>query len=392
MPASGREDALYFVDQLEASGGTNIHDALLEASEMISDSDRGMIVFITDGLPSAGVQDEGAIRKAVDKSLAGRARIFSFGVGYDVNTMLLDGLSHDSGAPADYISPEENIEERVSTFYDRVRHPLLTDLSFEINGADTYAFAPNELTDLYKGGQLIIAGRYRRPGVARFELKGRRGGAAESFSYDLNFPQRERGQEFVARLWATRRVGRLLDEIRMNGENKELKQEIVALAKEFGLVTPYTSYLVQEEEQLAQDVMLRMQGAPSADMLMAAGASAYRESASTGAGAVAASKAIQAMEEADRVSSNSSAVAVSGRTLRFDGSAWADVDYESSEKAVEIKMGSDAYFAMLRLYPEVLDFARLGSDVTFFLNDRFVRIGDAGLEQATELELRRVLG
>ena len=384
MPASARGDAVYFVDQLEASGGTNIHAALIAATKMISDSERGMIVFITDGLPSAGIQDEGAIRKDVAKVLDGKARVFSFGVGYDVNTMLLDGLSHDTGAPAGYISPEENIEERISAFYDRVRHPLLTDLTFELEGAEAYAFAPRHLTDLYKGGQLIIAGRYRRPGDSRLILRGRRNGQAESFTYTVDFPERERGKDFVARLWATRRVGQLLDEIRMNGENAEMKNEVIALAKEFGLVTPYTSYLVQEEEILAQDVMLRPETGGRRDLLMSAGADAFLSRAASGAPAVAASKAIQEMAEADQISSPTHLTSINGRTLRFDGRAWQDVEF--SGEPVKIKMGSDAYFALLRRYPEALEFAMLGPEVTFLLEGKYVRIGDEGIASDEEFD------
>src|SRR5690606_16826424 len=145
---------------------------------------------------------------------------------------------------ADYISPDENIEARVSTFYEKVRYPVLTGLTFDLDGADAYAFAPAALPDLYRGGQLILAGRYRRPGEARLTLRGHADGREQAFTYTFRFPEAERERDFVARLWATRRVGQLLDDLRMNGENAELKDEVIALAKEFGLVTPYTSYLV----------------------------------------------------------------------------------------------------------------------------------------------------
>ncbi len=395
LPSSSRRDALYFVDQLEASGGTNIHDALVSAAEMIDGSKRGMVVFLTDGLPSTGVTDEGEIRRTASAAFDGPARVFSFGVGYDVNTRLLDGLSRSTGAPADYISPNENIEERVSTFYEKIRHPLLTDLSFELTGGETYAFAPRSLTDLYRGSQLIVAGRYRQPGDARLVLSGLQDGRRVTFNYDLDFSDEVRERDFVARLWATRRVGQLLDEVRMNGETSALKEEIVALAKEFGLVTPYTSYLVQEEESMAEDVMLRPQDRRGTADMMAAGAHAYRSNASSGASAVAASKAIRAMEAAETVYAPSSHhyATIQGRLMKREASgAWLDDAFVEGDEVIGIKMGSDAYFALLRAYPDAIEFARLGNEITFALGERFVRIGESGLTNATVEELHRMIG
>src|SRR5690606_3249409 len=111
-PASAADDALYFVDQLEASGGTNIHAALLKAAEMLQGSARGLVVFVTDGLPSVGTRDESVIRKDVAKALPEDTRLFAFGVGYDVNTRLLDGLADESGTFADFISPDESVDTR----------------------------------------------------------------------------------------------------------------------------------------------------------------------------------------------------------------------------------------------------------------------------------------
>lgn len=396
---SSRNDALYFVDQLEARGGTNIHDALLAAVDMLETSERGMIVFLTDGLPSSGVTDEGEIRRAVAQANDAGLRIFSFGVGYDVNTRLLDGLSRESEAFADYISPEENIEERVATFYDKVRYPVMTDVSFQLDGADAYAFAPATLPDLYRGGQLILTGRYRRPGEARLTLRGQVDGRPETMTYTVRLPEAERERDFVARLWATRRVGQLLDDIRLHGENAELKDEVVALAKEFGLVTPYTSYLVQEEEAMAEN-----RGRPgrldldaSLDVAPAAPAAEKAMAQTTGAAAVQLSRSIRAMQEAETVVPTAAPpglVTVQGRTLRrTPEDAWVDVDFEAGkDEPLQLQFASDAYFAFLRLYPEAHDFARLGDTVTFRLKDRYVQVGKTGRAQIDEAELQRLFG
>jgi len=373
-PASARDDALYFVDQLEASGGTNINEALLAAANLLQGT-AGTIVFITDGLPSIGITDEADIRANVQEANAG-VRVFSFGVGYDVNTRLLDGLSANSGGFADYISLEENIETRIASFFDKVRYPVMTNLRLELTGADAYAIVPKILPDLYKDTQLIVVGRYRSPGKPLSTLAGRLADQWTIKRYQFRFPTLERDYDFIARLWATRRVGQLLEAIRLNGENKELKDEVIALAKEYGLVTPYTSYLVQEEERFAgnQNVSNRM----DANLSFAPTEAAMQES--TGEMAVEASKQIRAMREAHafaRPTSPNQRIINDRIMLETRDGRWEDSAFDADNNSiVRLRFASDAYFRFLRLYPEARPFARLGSEVTFFFNDVFVQIGD----------------
>ena len=387
------EDAVYFVDHLEARGGTNINEALLTALAMLEDSPHGMVVFLTDGLPTSGEKNEGRIRANVAEANGNDVRIFTFGVGYDVNTRLLDGLSAGTGAFADYISPDENIEERVSTFYEKVRYPVLTDLDVKLSGVDAYAFAPGRLPDLYRGGQLILTGRYRTPGEATLTLRGVLGGERVEKRYTFDFPEVERGRDFTARLWATRRVGGLLDEIRLHGENDELRDEVIALAKEHGLVTPYTSYLVREDERMArvtgQPERRRMPGMIQYEAPMRADAALTQTSGRT---AVEMSKTLRAMREAQVAAApDASGVAVvAGRTMRrtIDG-AWIDDGFDAKKDApVTLKFASDAYFAFLRRYPEARAFARLGDRVTFRFRDRFVQIGPDGATKMSDAAFR----
>lgn len=397
-PASARDDALYFVDQLEAGGGTNINDALQAAVQMLDDSENGLIVFMTDGLPSVGVMDEAKIRANVKAAAGDNVRLFTFGVGYDVNTRLLDGLSGASGAFADYISPEEDIDARIAAFYDKVRYPVMTDLELDLDGVDTYALAPGALPNLYKGHALIVAGRYRGAGPATVTLRGRIEGQRASKRYRFRFPERERERDFVARLWATRRVGQLLEAIRLHGENEELKEEVITLAKEFGLVTPYTSYLVQEEEGTMADEVRMHTPQPRAARQSTWGVSAGEKAmaANTGREAVAASRQIRAMQEADAAPMPPAAglTVVQGRTLRLtEKGAWVDTAFDTtSDDVVRIKFASEAYFTFLRLYPEAREAAHLGDQVTFFFQGRYVQVGDDGETSMTEDRLRTLFG
>lgn len=395
-----REDALWHVDKLEATGGTNINEALRVAADLLRDSkpEQSMIVFLTDGLPTNGVTDEAQIRRNFKQAQRGEVKLFSFGVGFDVNTRLLDGLAKENHAFADYIAPQENLEERVSSFYEKVRYPLLSNLEYEFRGADVRLLSPNRLPDLFKGGQIILAGRYHSAGRVTLHVRGQASARRQSFQYDFNFPEREREREFVARLWATRRVGDLLEDIRMNGENAELKDEVVALAKEFGLVTPYTSYLVQEEEGVQPVTMQRSSERklfrmhsyePQAAPQMAAPSM----SQTSGAEAVAMSKSIRAMKDAEVVAEapRARAATIQSRVLTLSSQeVWRDSEYRDGDKTIKLAFASEAYFTFLRMYPEAREFCKLGKKVLFKFRGQFVEIGESGEKQMSEEKLRTV--
>jgi Ca-activated chloride channel family protein len=281
-----------------------------------------------------------------------------------------------------------------------VRYPVMSNLEFSFRGAEVFALSPNHLPDLFKGGQIILAGRYRDAGRTTLVLRGQAGNERQEFHYDFTFPERERERDFVARLWATRRVGDLLDEIRLHGENSELKNEVIALAKEFGLVTPYTSYLVQEEEM----VTLRERVQPQGVIMMAPGQgeALHRAAAAptmdamqqtSGAGAVQMSKSIRAMKSAEVASESKVAglIVVKGRTLRrhADGS-WMDIDNKNGTETIRLVFASEAYFTFLRVFPEARDFCKLGNKLIFKFRGKFVQIGDSGEKQMSEAQLREM--
>jgi Ca-activated chloride channel homolog len=117
------------------------------------------------------------------------------------------------------------------------------------------------LPDLFKGGQLMVVGRYTGEGAAAVEIEGAVNGHSRKFAQDVKFSADSAATEFIPRLWATRRVGYLLDEIRLHGENPELRDEVTELARRYGIVTPYTAYLIIEDES-RRGVPLTMQSLP----------------------------------------------------------------------------------------------------------------------------------
>jgi Ca-activated chloride channel homolog len=258
-----RARARDFIQGLGARGGTAIYDALRSALGMRPQGDRPfMVIFLTDGLPTIGVTSEDKIVANVREAHAGNTRIFCFGIGHDVNTHLLDKISSETRAVSEYVLPEEDLEIKVSNFFAKISDPVLTHPSIRFDGAvRATRIHPTPLPDLFNGQQLILAGRYSGEGSVTATLEGVEDGKKRSFRYDLNFPQRSLEHTFVARLWATRRVGYLLDEIRLRGESAELRDEVVDLARRYAIVTPYTAYLIVEDER-RRDVATTAQSIP----------------------------------------------------------------------------------------------------------------------------------
>ena len=237
-----------WVDELEATGGTAIN-AALEAALLLrsKDGDRPFtIVFFTDGQPTIGETDGDKIYKNIVAKNSANTRIFTFGVGDDVNTALLDRLAESTRAISAYVRPEEDIAQKVTSLYSKMANPVLTNLKVVTTGdvrlSDIY---PAELPDLFHGGQLVVMGRFTGKGASAIKLTGKIGKETKEFVYETTFPDKtDDAKEFVEQLWARRKVGYLLDQIRVNGEKAELKDEVIALAKKYGITTPYTSYLI----------------------------------------------------------------------------------------------------------------------------------------------------
>jgi Ca-activated chloride channel family protein len=250
VPASREQlsRARHWVDELEATGGTAIDEALTAALDMRShDTSRSFtVVFFTDGQPTIGETDPDNILKGVVGKNTLNTRIFTFGVGDDVNAVLLDKLADQTRALSTYVRPEEDIEVKVSSLYSKISHPVLTNLQLTTGkGVQLSEVYPAHLPDLFHDGQLVVLGRYRGKGHATVILTGKVGKEHREFVYEANFPARTSDEKsFVQDVWARRKVGYLLDQIRTNGEKKELVDEVVALAKKHGITTPYTSYLV----------------------------------------------------------------------------------------------------------------------------------------------------
>lgn len=399
------KNAAYFIDNLRASGGTNINEALRQALQLMkSDDERPTsIVFLTDGLPTEG---ETNIQKILDNLKMEKKdfiRIFSFGVGYDVNTFLLDKLSNDYHGSANYVKPGENIEKEVSTFFAKISSPVLTSpkLAFDSGGVnDVY---PLDLPDIFKGQRVTALGRYRNAGDVEVILSGLQNKQSRKFEYTVHFKRRETDNEFIAKLWANRKISHLMSEIRFKGENKELVESVKQLGLEFGIVTPYTSYLVteQENELAAVDDAIR-RGAGSAiqvrlndqkkareiqaeadeesfgsstffDAVMAAPKAA---SQSSGKSAVMQSRAMKKMKYAEKDKTMIITVQrIADRTFNLRNSIWVESSIDADKKIDRtIKFLSDEYFELLEKVSELRRILSLGEEIIFRWNGKVYKI------------------
>jgi uncharacterized protein YegL len=249
--------ALSFVDKLASNGGTNINEALVTAMKMFQPSGRPQnLVFLTDGQPT-GVIDPDLICKNARAANFANARVFTFGVGTDVNRLLLERLALENRGAVSSIDNQSKLAHEVTTFFAKVSKPVLSDLSVNFGIVQAHRTHPAVLPDLYTRSQIKIFGRYSNPvdiKNATVALTGRMNEQPRQFDFDgLNFPLATSDKDFLPRLWATERVNALLAEIRLNGEREELKQEVIELAREFNLVTPYTSMYVPTAAEAARE-------------------------------------------------------------------------------------------------------------------------------------------
>ena len=251
--AAGDENckkAREWVAQFEASGGTNIEEALQRVFALAADEARSeTILFLTDGRPTVGATDIQALLKLVKDANKRSLRIFTFGVGDDVNTHLLDRMADETGGLPEYVRPSEAMDSKVTRLFTKMSYPVLTDLKIEIPGVKVTDLYPKQPPDLFRGGQVVLLGSYEGSGDSVIRLRGRVGKKAEAFVYEGTFPKKAAERTFIGPLYAHRKVGYLLDQIRLHGEEKELKDEVVRLSLAYGIETPYTSYLVLENEQ-----------------------------------------------------------------------------------------------------------------------------------------------
>jgi Ca-activated chloride channel family protein len=380
-------------------GGTNINQSLLASLRQFSEVDRErpkMLVFMTDGLPTVDETNVSRIIDNVRKATKPGVRLFTFGVGYDVNTALLDKLASENGGVADYVEPKEDLEVKVSNFFSKVNYPVLTDLQLDMGGAQTDLMYPRNIPDVFRGSQVTLIGRYSNESdlnAVHMKLSGKSGGAVRSYTYsNLSFPLRTDANDYLPRLWATRRVGWLMEQVRSNGEQKELRDEIIDLGTRYGIVTPYTSYLALEEGQVSRrDVNNLIMNEPPRPgtglggfkkMSGPSGAPAATPmpQSVTGVDAIQQSKQARAQQERvmlkDEDTRTDAVKRVAGKTFYLIEGVWTDSEFKAETRLPEtvLVFGSDEYFELLKQNPKLGSYFALGERVIVVLDGRVYKV------------------
>jgi Ca-activated chloride channel family protein len=275
LVAANRENldkAEDLVSRIEAAGGTDIHSALAQAMAVVNDTEGGTkerpayVIFVTDGLPTVGKTDATVILADTTAANTRQARIFTLGVGYDVNVQLLDRLVGENRGLSDYVKPNEPLEAKISGLYAKIKNPVMTGLKLEIPGVTIREIYPRNLGDLFEGVQLVVVGRYDSGDAEKLSgrratvtISGKCGDRERKYEYPVTF--REAGVSptdcFVERLWAVRRIGFLLDEIQLHGKTEEVVGEVIRLSRDYGIITPYTSFLADERTRIASEKEMR---------------------------------------------------------------------------------------------------------------------------------------
>ena len=253
-----RDEATGFANGIYPQGGTNIDGALTRALDLVQKSDRpSFIVFLTDGLPTIGETNESKIIAKATEGNKSKARLITFGVGYDVNSRLLDRLSHDNRGQSEFVRPDESIESHVAKVYSRISSPVLSDVKVDFSfeglkvedGKPISRNYPREVHDVFAGEQLVMVGRYKKTGKAKIVVKGKVGDREDKMEFDADLTSKSPDQSlaFVEKLWAMRRIGEIIDQVDLHGKNTELMQELVTLSTKHGILTPYTSFLADDQ-------------------------------------------------------------------------------------------------------------------------------------------------
>ena len=391
-----------FINDLKPVGGTNIEEALdLALKEKRNSNRTHLIVFITDGKPTIGeIADENLLKK-IEKLNKENIRIFTFGIGNEINTHLLDKITEQTKAFRTYISENEDIEVKVSSFYDKVQSPVLTNLSLSFGGGKkTFQTYPNNLPDLFKGSGVTIFGRYSGSGSSEIKLNGTIKGEQKSFYLKADFSNDNDEYDFIPPLWASRRIGYLLDQIRLNGEDKELVDEITQHAREHGIVTPYTSYLIMEDEEIRirrnqlVDDFQTLPPAPELRREVEGDFDAMKQK--SGDRSITASEEVQGLNTAGNVAETKQGSGrmnykdnqgnkmnltqqvknIQGRAVYQSGKFWVDSELQNqkAKNQKRIQFNSDEYFKLLKDKPETSQFFALGQNVRFYYDNTFYEI------------------
>ena len=384
--------ALKYADALEAAGGTAIAEALKRCVALRREGTAPFIViFLTDGMPTIGTADTEQLLDIVKSAKLKTAQFFTFGVGHDVNTHLLDRLAQENHGATTYVQPGEDLENKITALHRKISFPALTNVKLDFKGIRVYDIYPQTIPDLFRGTTTTIVGRYEGNGDKVIELAGALRGKPKVITNEGSFARDDTRSDWLPRAWATRKIGYLLDQMRLHGGNGELKDEVVRLSKEFGIMTPYTSFLVYEDESrrfatpgprplpmpvMPQDTQawrMMTESAPAMD-------------ATSGEKAVRSSVGVARLQEGYAGAAGDEGVVaeslrtvmkhVGSKTYYLVGDRWTASTWDGKGQTIKVKYLSDEYFRLAREHKELSGAFALGAKVIAECEGKFYEVAE----------------
>jgi Ca-activated chloride channel family protein len=404
--------ATNYLDDLRPLGSTNIDGALTAALAESSPRDRiPLVLFLTDGAPTVGeTRPEAIASHAADRR--GRARVFTFGLGADLNAQLLEQLALQGRGTATFLRPNESVERAVGVVTERLTTPVATDVTLRVDEGRLYAIQPQSQIDIFAGQDLVVLARYSGNAESTtLTVEGRGPDGPVRWTQRVRLPRRSSENSFVGRLWAVQRVGWLSAERRRNGGNSELDAELRQLGERYGIPTELTSYLVVEpgmntaQFRANTNDLGAVQGTAARDRAQASRVGPPQlqsaQAGGQGAGQTAnapASVQVQQFETA-KLSSEQRAIQTLGderqasineadaqtkivgnRAFRADKDGkWVESKKEKASRVISVKAYSEAYFAILKELPEIAQLLTVGEKVRIEGRAVAIEIVDSGL-------------
>jgi Ca-activated chloride channel family protein len=242
------EEAHNYVFQMYALGMTNISTALDSSlSQSFGDTTSNNLVFLTDGKPTVGELNPQTIIDNIAIANNKGVKIFTFGIGDNLNRILITKLATENNGYSTYITSDDSISILITNHFTKISKPIITDLSIDFGGLLNWDRYPKIFSDLYWGSQSVEMGLYSNSGNFEVTVSGKIGTKKVEFSKQLNFSDSS-GYRFIPRLWAKSKINYLLDMIDVEGESTELIDQIIELSLQFQILTKYTAFYVDPED------------------------------------------------------------------------------------------------------------------------------------------------
>jgi Ca-activated chloride channel homolog len=398
-PVTEVPEALAWVDGLNAEGSTDINRALLDAVSGSSDDRPTYLIFLTDGLPTEGERDSQKILENFARSAPQNLRLFTFGVGYNVDTFLLDSLSSQHHGLSTYVRPDDPLDEVLSAFYEKISTPVMTNLQLDFGQANVYDVYPQPMPDLFAGNQSVIVGRYRSGGATDISLQGNVNGKTQTLHFDNQvLADDNRGDtsdlSALPRLWATRKIGYLLNKIRLSGPDQETIDQIVRLSVRYGIVTEYTSYLVTEpmplgassQDKIAHDAYAQAQSAAP----QITGEKAFDRAAQEGQ--LQSAQVAPSAPGASETQGGSEIKMLGQRTFILTQGVWTDTTFDPEKmQSIVVPFLSEDYFKLAQSRPDLAAALAIGEQVLVVVDGKAYRVQGTEANSGTDVPLPATL-